>query len=216
VNVTQRCSGRSSRALRGRCGVSEAAQHAFSHVRWSHMSLSLVKRHTSRAEPQRAAQAPHGAELPPVAAMKENGTAPAAHTEGGVHGMRRQRAMPATSNAHPTHTCMPPMPANRRLMHTCTPQTRCVMHAHNSAPRLIHASVHAARAQHVPPGPQAPAMPLLSSSLTPLQRRACPQAAAPARCTSCQINWSYRERREGRRPATPISREYSRYFFVFC
>jgi hypothetical protein len=30
-----------------------------------------------------------------------------------------------------------------------------------------------------------------------------------------EINWSYRERREGRRPATPISREYSRYFFLF-
>jgi hypothetical protein len=30
-----------------------------------------------------------------------------------------------------------------------------------------------------------------------------------------KINWSYRERREGQRPATPISREYSRYFLVF-
>jgi hypothetical protein len=63
-------------------------------------------------------------------------------------------------------------PADRRHLHARTPQTRCVMHAHTSAPSLIHASVHTTRVQRLPPGPPAPAMPLLASSPTPHERRA--------------------------------------------
>jgi hypothetical protein len=109
------------------------------------------------------------------------------------------RRRPVRTHPQPPHACHRCQPTGASCTHARHRPAASCMHTlttttATSAPRLIHASVHTARAQRLPPGPPAPRCLFRQSLPTPHERHACPQDAAPARRTSCQSSSGSRGR----------------------
>jgi hypothetical protein len=104
------------------------------------------------------------------------------HERERAHGMHRQQTIPAAL----THTPRTPPP---HACYSCPLTSTACAHAHththtHTAPCLLHASIHTTRAQRLPPGPPAHAMPLLSVGTRPARAQR-PSPGARARALRC-------------------------------